>query len=142
MVDKKEINEAKDAAQQVLNLLDEVEKSLRSAKNWGIYDLLGGGFLSSLVKHRRIDQAESLLKRVHSGLLKLQKELQDVNLSIDSTVGISGFQRFLDIAFDNVLSDWMTQSRINESMSEVLRVKSEILEVINTLDRLNDKNIF
>lgn len=141
-MDKKEINEAKDAAQQVLNLLDEVEKSLRSAKNWGIYDLLGGGFLSSLVKHRRIDQAESLLKRVHSGLLKLQKELQDVNLSIDSTVGISGFQRFLDIAFDNVLSDWMTQSRINESMNEVLRVKSEILEVINTLDRLNDKNIF
>lgn len=136
MVDRKEIDEARVAAQQVLRLLNEVEKNLRSAKNWGIYDLLGGGFFSSMIKHTKIDRAESLLRQVQSGLLRLQKELGDIYLSIDSSVGITDFERFLDIAFDNVLSDWMTQSRINQSLREVEELKTEIQGILNTLNRM------
>lgn len=136
MVDRKEIDEARVAAQQVLRLLNEVEKNLRSAKNWGIYDLLGGGFFSSMIKHTKIDRAESLLRQVESGLLRLQKELGDIYLSIDSSVGITDFERFLDIAFDNVLSDWMTQSRINQSLREVEELKTEIQGILNTLNRM------
>lgn len=136
MVDRKEIDEARVAAQQVLRMLNEVEKNLRSAKNWGIYDLLGGGFFSSMIKHTKIDRAESLLRQVQSGLLRLQKELGDIYLSIDSSVGITDFERFLDIAFDNVLSDWMTQSRINQSLREVEELKTEIQGILNTLNRM------
>lgn len=32
--------------------------TLRSAKGWGVYDLLGGGLLSGLIKHSRMDKAE------------------------------------------------------------------------------------
>ncbi|NMB02137.1 MAG: hypothetical protein GX971_11595 [Firmicutes bacterium] len=134
MVDKKEVREAKTAARQVLSLLNEVEAKLKSAKNWGIYDLLGGGFFSSMIKHRKIDQAESLLRDVQSGLVRLQKELGDINLSIDSSVGVTGFERFLDIAFDNVVFDWMTQTRVNDSLREVSKLQTEIQGILRTLD--------
>lgn len=139
MVDKKEVLEAKTVANQVLDLLNDVEKQLKSAKNWGIFDLLGGGFLSSVIKHGKIDKAESLLKMVHKELVRLQKELGDINLSIDSSIKISDFDRFLDIVFDNVISDWMTQSKVNDSLNEVARVKVEINRVLETLSRIEEE---
>lgn len=139
MVDKKEVLEAKTVANQVLDLLNDVEKQLKSAKNWGIFDLLGGGFLSSVIKHGKIDKAESLLKMVHKELVRLQKELGDINLSIDSSIKISDFDRFLDIVFDNVISDWMTQSKVNDSLNEVARVKVEINRVLESLSRIEEE---
>ncbi len=136
MVNKKEVDEARAVALEVLNLLDGVEKMLKSARGWGIYDILGGGFFASMIKHGKIDRAESLLRQVQSHLIRLQKELGDIDLSLVSSVQVSGFERFMDIAFDNVLSDWITQSRINDSLNEVMMVKSEIRRVIGTLDRI------
>ena len=136
MINKKEVDEARAVAVEVLNLLNDVEKTLRSAKGWGIYDILGGGFFSSMIKHGKIDRAESLLKQVQSQLIRLQKELGDINVSLAASVQVSSFERFMDIVFDNVLSDWITQSRINDSLSEVTIVKSEIRRVIATLDRI------
>lgn len=136
MANMKEVNEAKAAAEHVIYLLSEVEKTLKSARNWGIYDMIGGGFFSSLIKHSKVDRAESLLGQVQSNLYKLQRELKDVNLSLSSSVGITGFERFLDIAFDNIVSDWMTQSRINESLQEVTRLKTDVQRVLYTLEEL------
>ncbi|NMB02524.1 MAG: hypothetical protein GX971_13575 [Firmicutes bacterium] len=89
-----------------------------------------------MIKHGKIDRAESLLKQVQSQLIRLQKELGDINVSLAASVQVSSFERFMDIVFDNVLSDWITQSRINDSLSEVTIVKSEIRRVIATLDRI------
>ncbi|NLM24809.1 MAG: hypothetical protein GX208_01640 [Firmicutes bacterium] len=137
MVNKKEVLEAKVVANRVLDLLDDVEKQLKSAKSWGVVDLLGGGFLSSVIKHSKIDKAESLFRKVHRELVQLQKELGDINLSLDdSSFRIRDFDRFLDIVFDNVISDWMTQSRVNESLREVERLRYEIQQVFETLGKL------
>lgn len=134
MVDKKEVLEAKTAAKRVLSLLDDVEKQLKSAKNWGVFDLLGGGFLSSVIKHGKIDKAEALLTMVKKELVVLQKELGDIDLSMDPSLRITNFDRFLDIVLDNMISDWMTQSKVNDSLKEVVRVKEEINRVIETLN--------
>lgn len=135
-VDKKEIREARAVAYEVLDLLKEVEKQLKSARNWGIYDMLGGGFFSSWIKHGKIDKAEALLKRVRAKLVELQKELGDINLGLDPRVDISGFQRFMDIAFDHIIFDWMTQTKIQDSLNDVARVSTEVHRVISTLDRI------
>ena len=39
-----EIEQAKRAGQRALESLYDVQESLGSARNWGIFDLLGGGF--------------------------------------------------------------------------------------------------
>lgn len=135
-INPKEIQEAKVVAQEVLTLLTDVERHLKSARNWGFYDMLGGGFLSSLIKHGKIDKAEALLRRVSAKLQLLQKELSDVYMGLDAHVNVSGFERFMDIAFDNIISDWMVQSKIQDSLSQVNRVRSNVQEVLWSLERL------
>lgn len=135
-VNRKEILEARTVAREVLALLDDVERQLRSARNWGFYDMFGGGFFSSLIKHGKIDKAEVLLRSVGYKLEELQKELSDVAIGLDPGVKISGFERFLDIAFDNIISDWMVQSKIHDSLGEVARIRAEVQQVLRTLDHL------
>jgi hypothetical protein len=135
-VNPKEIGEARAVAQQVLALLGDVEKQLKSARNWGFYDLVRGGFLASMIKHGKIDKAEALLRSVSHKLDELQKELSDVAIGLGPGVNISGFERFMDIAFDNIISDWMVQSKIHDSLSEVARLRADVERVIRSLDRL------
>jgi hypothetical protein len=135
-IDAREIQEARVVAKEVLTLLGEVDRHLKSARNWGFYDMLGGGLLSSWIKHGKIDKAEALLRRVASKLQRLQKELSDVYVGLGPQVSISGFERFMDIAFDNIISDWMVQSKIHDSLAQVARVRAEVEQVLRTLDRL------
>ncbi|NLL47498.1 MAG: hypothetical protein GX249_02845 [Firmicutes bacterium] len=135
-VDPKEVQEARVVAQEVLGLLTEVERQLKSARNWGFYDMVRGGLLASLIKHSKIDKAEALFQRVQIKLEQLQKELSDVSIGLGPGAQISGFERFMDIAFDNIISDWMVQSKIHSSLTEVARIRSEVSAVLQTLDRL------
>ncbi len=135
-INAKEIVEARVVAYEVLTLLGEVEKQLKSARNWGFYDMLGGGFFSSWIKHGKVNKAETLLRKVASKLDLLQRELSDVYISLGPQVNISGFERFLDIAFDNIISDWMVQSKIHDSLVQVAQLRADIEHVLRTLDRL------
>lgn len=136
MVNKKEVQEARTVAYEVVQLLNQVEKQLKSARNWGIYDMLGGEFFSSLIKHNKINKAEDLLQKVRSKLVELQRELGDVQLGLEPTLTLSGFDRFMDIVFDNIISDWMVQSKIAKSLQDVSRVKDEVERVIVTLNQI------
>lgn len=59
----KELQEAIAAGDAVLKELAQVIASLKSASNWGVWDLLGGGLLAGLVKHSRLDDARSAAQR-------------------------------------------------------------------------------
>ncbi|HHT35838.1 MAG: hypothetical protein ACE3NC_06430 [Candidatus Wallacebacter cryptica] len=133
---KKEVSEARVAALRVLDSLDRIERQLRSAKNWGIVDLFGRGMLSGLIKHSKMDDAQRELRQVQRDLQILQKELRDINIHFHGEISMSGFHKFMDIVFDNVVSDWMTQSRINKSLQEVERVKDAVNDVLLTLNRI------
>jgi hypothetical protein len=73
---------------------------------------------------------------VQRALWRLQKELGDINLSVRDSLNIGGFQAFLDIAFDNIISDWLTQSRIHETLREVNYLRGEVQRVLARLDQL------
>lgn len=75
--DPREIHEAINAADDALIALRKAEKSLSSAGSWGVLDLLGGGFFSSLMKHGKIDQAQYALEDARFALQRLQAELSD-----------------------------------------------------------------
>ena len=92
---QKEVLEAKVAAREVLRRLDEVERTLRGARNWGFFDLFSNrSFLSSLVKFGKINKAEDQLRQVQAALRRLQKELGDINLSVRESLNIGSFQAF------------------------------------------------
>lgn len=60
---KREILEAVAAGEKALMNLERAESALRSARGWGIWDLLGGGLIVTYAKHSRMDDAASTSTR-------------------------------------------------------------------------------
>ena len=95
--------------------------TLRSAKGWGVYDLLGGGLLSGLIKHSRMDKAEQEIAQLRRALDRFNRELRDVRVRCDATTELSAFWRVTDIVWDNLFSDWTALSQISEAKEQVER---------------------
>lgn len=139
MIDKKDIQETRQIAVETIALLHQAEKELRKARNWGIYDILGGGLFASMFKHGKIDKADRLLNNVRLKLSQLQQKLNQVNLPLNAGVNISEIERFIDIAFDNIIADWMVQSKINDNLGQVRDIISDVSNIMSTLDDVGSK---
>ena len=53
----KELNEAISAGRRANQIAEGILKSLSSAEGWGTWDLVGGGLISDMAKHRHLDEA-------------------------------------------------------------------------------------
>lgn len=135
-MDIKELNEAKIAAKNAYRALERAEEKYSSAKNWGIWDILGGGTFSSLIKHGKIDDAEREMKDVVRKLNILQKELKDIYIDFRGYSKVTNFDRVFDIAFDNIFSDWNTQSKIKENLHEIKVMKEMVSNIIKDLNNI------
>lgn len=68
----REINEAIQAGERALTSLRKAEEKLTSAGNWGLWDIFGGGLISGIAKHNKMNEASSYMeeakrnKRCHS----------------------------------------------------------------------------
>ncbi|UJF35852.1 AAA family ATPase [Paenibacillus hexagrammi] len=133
----KELNEAIKAASTVVHYVSQAQEKLRSAKNWGTYDMLGGGFMSTYIKNGKIDEAMDEIKYAQQSLSHLEKELNDVQLTMSIELNISSFLRFADYFFDGMISDWMVQGKIHETLSQVELKLEEVEEILDTLRSLS-----
>ncbi|MDF2884308.1 MAG: hypothetical protein K0R54_4875 [Clostridiaceae bacterium] len=138
----KELDEAISAGSLVLDRLIDVESSLNSAKGWGTWDMLGGGLISDLAKHSHIDDAKNTVEDVKMLLNNFHSELADINISSSIIIDIDGFTKFADFFFDGIFADWVVQSRINDSIDSVLKVKSNVDEILIRLKQMqsNEEN--
>ncbi len=132
---EKEINEALSAGHMVIDSLKQVENSLHSASNWGTYDMLGGGFIATMAKHSRIDEAKDEIDRTQSMLRKFHRELKDVGSTANINIEIGSFLTFADYFFDGLFADWSVQNRINDAEDRVYETLSRVNELINMLER-------
>ena len=131
----KELNEAIYAGSSVKEKLQSMISSLESAGSWGTWDMLGGGFLATAVKHSRIDEAQSHAYSVQQLLRDFKHELEDVSTYIDLNVNIGSFETFADYFFDGLISDWIVQSKINDSLNNAFRMKENIDSIMTELNR-------
>ena len=51
---EKEKREAINAGNRALNSLRTARENLNSAKNWGLADMFGGGFFTTMLKHSKM----------------------------------------------------------------------------------------
>ena len=114
-----EIREAIDAGERALISLRAAQDKLNSARNWGIFDMIGGSFFSSLMKRSQIDGASEYMAQAQLDLRRLQKELRDIQVPMDLKIEVSDFLSFADVFFDNLLVDWMVQNKIAEARGQV-----------------------
>lgn len=123
--DTREVDEAIRAGERALDSLREAKAKLNSARNWGIYDILGGGVISSVVKHSKMSSANEWVAHANHDLKRFAKELRDVDEG-GLYVQAGSLASTLDIFFDNVFSDFIVQNRINEARAEIDRMIDRI----------------
>ncbi len=126
--------EALRAGREALEALDDAADSLDSAKRWGIVDILGGGFVTSLVKHSRLGDAERALARAREALARFSERLASSPELGRLVVGVDPLNRVFDIAFDNVLADLFVQRDIEDALERVEAARDQVEEAVRRLE--------
>ena len=136
----KELKEAITPGNMAINTLNEAIELLDSAGDWGTWDLLGGGLVADMMKHDKIDKAKQAILNAQTYVQRLQVELQDVNMSLDGSIQITGGAVFADFFFDGLIADWYMQSKISQSRENVVATCGKIRKIVSTLStQLNHK---
>lgn len=136
----KELGEAIQAGNELLSSLNSVQKSLRSAGNWGTWDMLGGGLLSTMAKHSNIDEAQREINDAQYLMKKFHRELQDIGGEINLSIEIGSFLTFADYFFDGFFADIAVQSKINDAQDRVWRAIEKVEKILRDLNRRYEEN--
>ena len=135
----RETQEALVVGRSVEFRLDRVIENLKSASTWGAWDLMGGGWIATGIKHSRLDDAKTEAIGAQTELLRFRRELADVGRDLAAKIEIGDFSRFADYFFDGLIMDWCVQSKISKALSEAEYVRRAVGPVIDQLRRENER---
>lgn len=142
MTDEKlltEINEAIEAGQDAQTRLRRIQETLRSAKGWGIYDLLGGGLISGMMKRIRMEKAQQQIEELRGSLKRFNSELKDVQVQCNTSAKLSAWLNITDLVLDDPLSDWLSLSEIKDAKAEIDRTEKEVTALLARLESNREK---
>ncbi len=133
-IERKEVKEAIDAADNALTHLGNARAYLNSAGNWGILDVLGGNTITWLFKHGKMSKAEREIDEAKRALERLNRELKDVKGC--SSIHIDEFLTIADVFLDGFIVDLWVQSKISdakkqcdEAIRQVDSIRSRLLSI-------------
>lgn len=129
----KEVKEAIYAGESAKVSVLKVHSELRQAKQWGQWDMGGRGYGSQRGKRSAIDRANSHVHKTQQLLRVYEKELRDLGMEVSLRFKLQNFHSFLDFFFDNLISDWIVQQKINHTINNVLKTKDEIESINGSL---------
>ena len=89
-------------------------------------DLAGGGFLTSLMKRGKVDEANEAAAAAERALRRLEHELRGLRRHDPLGLEQPGLERFGDLFLDGLLFDWMTQSKIHRSKQNVAHARHQL----------------
>ncbi|MBR2067730.1 MAG: hypothetical protein IJ875_05670 [Solobacterium sp.] len=139
-IEQKEIDEALNAANDALYHLGNADEVLRSARNWGIADILGGKMIVTGIKRSKMSEASLHIRNAQEALNILADELQDIGdyFHIDALVddGLS----IADFVFDNFVTDILSQQRINRARSQVKNAIAQVEGILDALSEIAEMN--
>ena len=130
---RREVIEAMLAGREALDCLNEAKGLLNSAGNWGIVDMLGGGFFTTMIKRSKMKDADAVMQQARVALKRFQKELMDVENIPDFRIETGDFLSFADYFFDGLVADMLVQSRINDAKRQVDNAIRKVEYIMNQL---------
>ncbi|WEK13266.1 MAG: hypothetical protein P0Y48_12510 [Candidatus Microbacterium phytovorans] len=132
--ESREIDEAAQALHAARVALADALQKLDSAGGWSTYDtFFGGGMITDLMKHSRIDEATASLTQVNRALERLSVELADIDAPALRGVEISQTLAVFDVLFDNVFADWMVRERISQARDGALALGDRLAQLAQYL---------
>ena len=103
----------------------------------GVYlissDIFAGGLITSIIKHKHIENAQDEIRYAKVALENLTRELQDVGDYITVDIEIDTFAKVTDYLLDNFVSDIYVQSKINNASQQVDDAIYETEKILNVL---------
>ena len=136
MADIAQVNQALNLTNQLIAELDQAERQLTSARNWGFLDVLGGGLITDLIKHSKLNNAKSSMDRVNYLLQELRRALGGISMAGDYSMNVSGFETFADFFFDSGIVDVYMTAKIMSSLNEVRNLKNRCYELRSRLSSI------
>lgn len=134
-----EVEEAFTAGAQALELVRKTERYLYEAQQLGQRDIWGSSrhHGTGHLKHQAIDHAKEMAHQAKHALIRFGNELKDVfrNLEVEFKMEIDDFKRFADIFFDNLITDWMVQQKINTSLANVSSTRQYVEYLMDQLNQ-------
>jgi len=136
---ERELEEACAAGSAALATTEKIADSLHNAKNWGTWDLVGGGMFADLAKHSHLDEAQAYVELLQSQLRRFKTELADVTIDANFQVNVDGFLRVADYLFDGIFADWTVLDKIQKSQRQIQNTRAQICQVLDDLQALMDQ---
>ena len=131
---EKEKREAIAAGYRALNSLRTAQNDLNSAKSWGLWDMFGGGFLSTALKQSKMGDAKRNMEQAKYDLHNFSRELRDVSMSYDLNIETGDFLSFADWFFDSFFVDGMVQDRINKARNQVAEAIQKVEDILRQVE--------
>lgn len=127
------INEAIAAGEQALDSLYAAKQKLDSAKGWSWVDLFGGGFITDMIKHSKMEDASRCMEDAKCNLRIFQQELSDAQISADLDMEVGEFLAFADFFFDGLIADYLVQSKIADARRQVADAIGQVSDILEKL---------
>ena len=121
---------------ELINCLNDAERQLSSARNWGFLDVLGGGFIVDLIKHSKLRNARNVMENVNGIMQELKLSLEGINVPADYRMKIGGFETFADFFFDSGIVDIYMTAQIMSSLKEVRNLKARCYDLKQFLSKI------
>lgn len=137
---QREIEEAIQAGNKCANTIKEIIKELKAAQHWGKWDMYGNdGRRAGHMKHTAIDRAKNLANIANHELHKFSKELADTGEYSDGfQITMDYFSSFMDVFFDNLITDWIMQQKIVNSLNMMHSNLDKVQRILISLKHKND----
>ena len=136
MANELQINQALNLTNQLIAELEQAERQLSSARNWGFLDVLGGGLIVDLIKHSKLNNAKISMDRVQYLLQELKRVLGGISMPGDYTMNVGGIATFADFFFDSGIVDVYMTAKIMSSLNEVRNLKNRCYELRSRLSNI------
>ena len=123
------------AANDALAHLERAADLLDDASRWGVVDMLGDSFATTLLKHRKIDDAQDEVDAAKRALQFFVGQIDGIE-GVGLNVELGGVLQFFDLFCDNVINDLFAQRRIKDSQRRVDEAIREVRRVRDQLCRM------
>ncbi len=128
---RNEYSQALDAAKKSLSELNYILHHLKKAQDWGQWDMMQNrGSSGKYAKYQAIDRAKSHVPTAQHRINIFRQEIMDVGISGDQmTINLDQLKSFSNVFFDNIISDWLVQQKIVNSLKSVHVIRNSIQDI-------------
>ncbi len=135
----KELREAADIGKAARGLARRLVETMDDALTWSTVDLFGGGMMTDFIKHSRLEEAQKLAQQLEDQLRCFESELADVDIYASLELTVDPFLRILDILFDNFITDWTVQERMEKALAQAKTAEDEVQRLLDHLAAWQDQ---